>query len=181
MSTIARVHLLDSLLRGNSIGAVFAFGPTALVSGSRLFNNTSYGLYAYATGAGAVTRVEVSRSEASGNYGGYGFHAYASSSGWVELNVKDSVASRNSFGVYISSVGGTALAMASNALVSGNAYSGLTANGSGAKLVVTGNKVTHNSTGLFQTSSGVLQSTGDNTVTDNTAATSGTITGLANM
>ncbi len=180
VSTVARVHLLDSLLRGNSIGALFAFGPTALVSDSRFFDNTSYGLYAYATGAGVVTRVEVSHSEASG-YGAYGFHAYASSTGRVELNVKDSVASRNSFGVYISSVGGTALAMASNALISGNTISGLIVDGSGAKLVVTGSKVTHNATGLFQASSGVLQSTGDNTVTDNTAATSGTITSLANM
>jgi hypothetical protein len=65
--------------------------------------------------------------------------------------------------------------------VSGNTFYGLVATGSGAKLVASGNKVSRNGYGLLQSDTAVLQSTGDNTVNDNTTATSGTITGLANL
>ncbi len=180
VSTPVQVRLLDSLMQGNEEGAGFVDGPTVLVSGSRLIGNSEYGLYAIAFGAGVVTRVEVSRSEASSN-SGPGFYAYADTTGRTELNVKDSLASRNHYGVYTAVATGTVLASASNLLVSGNTVYGLSAYGSGAKLVASGNKVTHNGTGLYQASSAVLQSTGDNTVTDNTTATSGTITSLANM
>ncbi len=175
-----QVRLLDSLLQGNSVGARFENGPTALISGSRFLSSIGSALYASASGAGVVTQVEVSRSEASGN-GGTGFYADANTSGRVELNVKDSVASRNAYGVYVLSSAGTILAMVSNNLVSGNWINGLYASSSGAKLVATGNKVSHNGTGLRQGSSAVFHSTGDNTVTDNTTATSGTITSLTNM
>jgi hypothetical protein len=175
-----RVRILDSLMRGNSYGAVFENGPTALVSGSRFLDNIFDGIHIYADGAGVVTRVEVSRSEASGN-ANVGYYSAAYYSGRTELHVKESVASRNAFGVYAFAFGGTALASASNNFVSGNMDEGLSANGSGAKLVVTGNKVTYNGTGLLQDASAVLQSTGDNAVSDNTIATAGTITSLANM
>ncbi|MBI3150332.1 MAG: right-handed parallel beta-helix repeat-containing protein [Betaproteobacteria bacterium] len=180
VSTSARVRLLDSQVRGNYRGAVFASGATVLVSGSRFLDSTEEGLYAFASGAGVVTKVEVSRSEASSN-GQYGFYAYAASSGRVELNVKDSVAARNSSGVYATASTGTALARVSNSLISGNTFYGLRAGGSGAKLLASGNEVSDNDTGLYQSSSAVLQSTGDNTVSDNTTNTSGTITSLANM
>ncbi|MBI3150400.1 MAG: right-handed parallel beta-helix repeat-containing protein [Betaproteobacteria bacterium] len=180
VSTPAGVRLFDSLLQGNLDGAYFAGGAAVLVSGSRFLDNLNEGMWAFASGAGIVTRVEVSRSEASGN-GDVGFYGHASSSGQAELNVKDSVASRNNFGVYSYASGGTALTSASNNLISGNAVRALIASGSGAKLVASGNKVTHNGIGLYQTNSGVFQSTGDNTVSDNTTNSSGSITSLANM
>jgi len=175
-----RVRLLDSLLQGNYIGASFSGGPKVLVSGSRFLDSGTHGLYASATGAGVVTRVEVIRSEASGNVN-VGFYPTASDSARAELNLKDSVASRNSNGVNALASGGTALARVSNSLISGNTSYGLRGAGSGAKLVAAGNRVTDNGIGLFQTASGVLQSTGDNTLSDNGLATSGTITSLPNM
>ncbi|MBI3150401.1 MAG: right-handed parallel beta-helix repeat-containing protein [Betaproteobacteria bacterium] len=174
----ARVRILDALLQANYYGAYITGGATALVSGSRFFDHPGAGVYGHASGAAEVTKVEVSRSEASG--GGSGFFAYASYGGRIELNVKDSVASRNFSGLSATLSTGTALMSASNNLVSGNTY-GLIAGGTNAKIVASGNKVTHNGTGLNQASSGVLQSTGDNTVTDNTTNASGTITGLAKM
>ncbi len=177
---VARVHLLDSLLQGNATGAFFLNGPTVLVSGSRLLDNGSYGLVASASGAAMNTRIEVNRSEASGN-GNTGFQADVYSTGRVELNIKDSVGSRNSIGAYANAVSGTVLVRASNSLWSGNTGSGLRAIGSGAKLVTSGNTVTDNGTGLYQGSSAVFQSTGDNTLSDNFTATAGTITGLATM
>ena len=175
-----RVHLLDSLLQGNYYGANFSGGASVLVSASRFLDNGENGLYASAAGAGVVTRVEVSRSEASGN-DNVGFFPIASDSGRAELNVKDSVASRNNSGVNAYASGATALARVSNSLLSGNTGYGLRVAGSGAKLVAAGNRVTDNGIGLFQTASGVLQSTGDNTVTDNTTNATGTISSLSNM
>ncbi|MBI3150338.1 MAG: right-handed parallel beta-helix repeat-containing protein [Betaproteobacteria bacterium] len=180
ISTSARVRLLETLMRGNSRGAYMSGGATVLVSGSRFLDGTAQGLYASASGAGVVTKVEVSRSEASSN-GLDGFYAYASATGRIELNVKDSIAARNSHGVYAIASTGTALARVSNSLISGNTDFGLRASGSGAKLLASGNEVSDNGTGLHQSSSAVLQPTGDNTVSDNTTSSSGTITGLANM
>ncbi len=180
VTVAAEVSLLDSLIQGNYFGAYIAGGATILVSGSRFLDNTTEGLYVKASGAGVVTRADVSRSEASSN-GDVGFYADASASGRVELNLKDSVASRNVYGVYSFSSSGTALARVSNSLISGNSSYGMSATNSGAKLVASGNRVTDNGTGLNQASSAVLQSTGDNTLSDNTTATFGTITSLANM
>ncbi|KAB2840730.1 MAG: right-handed parallel beta-helix repeat-containing protein, partial [Burkholderiales bacterium] len=175
-----RVHLLDSVLQGNAYGAGFLDGPTVLISGSRFLDNLYSGVGASAGGTGVMTRVEVNRSVAAGN-GGVGFYGYSHSGGRAELNVKDSVATRNDTGVYVTSSGGTTLASASNNLISGNTTNGLNAHGGGAKLVASGNKVTHNGTGLAQVATAVLQTTGDNTVSDNTTAFTGTITPLVNM
>jgi hypothetical protein len=180
ISTSARVRLLDSQVRSNYRGAHLSGGATVLVSGSRFLDNTVQALYASAFGAGVVTKVEMSRSEVSSNGAG-GFTAYASGSGRIELNVKDSIAARNSYGVDANASTGTALARVSNSLISGNTDFGLRASGSGAKLLASGNEVSDNGTGLQQSSSAVLQSTGDNTVSNNTTNASGTITSLANM
>jgi hypothetical protein len=178
VSSDALVRVLDSLLRGNSYGARFLAGKSVLVSGSRLLENALHGISVEATGT--PTRAVISRSEASGN-GGVGFHAHASSGDQVQLNVKDSVATRNGSGVYVHSGAGTTLASVNNSLMSDNTNYGLLAHGDGAKLVASGNKVTHNGTGLAQIYDGVLKSTGDNTVGDNTTAFSGTIMPLINM
>ena len=180
VNTAAQVRLLDSVLQGNSYGAFLYDGPTALVSGSRFFDNVFSGLYAYAGGAGVTTRVEVSRSEASGN-SHFGFYGVANPSGEVELNLKDVVASRNGYGAGANSWNGAALTTVSASLVSGNRFHGLRSYGSGAKLVAIANTVSHNGTGLVQESSGVLQTTGDNVLTDNTIATTGAITALTKM
>jgi hypothetical protein len=175
-----QVRLLDSLLRGNGQGARFSNGPSVLVSNSRLVDNT-YGLYAWASGAGVETKVQVFRSEASGNVG-IGYDALAASSGQVELHVKDSVASRNGSGVYAYSSGGVALVSVTGSLISSNTTYGLAAENSGAKLVASGNTVTHNNFGLVQISTDVLESAGDNLVRENvTLNTVGTITTIGKL
>jgi hypothetical protein len=173
------VRVLDSLLHRNLYGAYLENGITALISGSRFIDNSSRGLYALASGAGAVTKIEVNRSEASGS--NYGFHSVGLSGGYAELNVKESAANRNEYGVYSQGTGAIVLASVTGSLISGNTTAGLLASGSGAKLVASGNTVTHNYYGLYQASSGVLQSAGDNIVSDNTTATFGSITSLAKM
>ncbi|KAB2837501.1 MAG: hypothetical protein F9K47_19905, partial [Burkholderiales bacterium] len=176
-----QARLLDSLLQGNYSGAYFENGPSAMVSNSRFVANTLYGRYAAASGAGVKTEVEVSRSEASGN-GSSGYEAYGAGSGRAQLNVKDSVASKNGGGVDAYSAGGVVLVSVTGSLMSANSYDGLSALGSGAKLVASGNTVTHNYVGLAQLSSGVLESAGDNLVRDNISdSTSGTITTIGKI
>ncbi|MBI3147315.1 MAG: right-handed parallel beta-helix repeat-containing protein [Betaproteobacteria bacterium] len=177
VSSDALVRVLDSLLLGNRFGARFWAGKSVLVSGSRLLENSLYGIAVEATGT--PTRVVVSRSEASGNGGG-GFQAHSSFGSQAQLIVKDSVATRNGSGVLVHSGEGSTLASVSNSLMTDNNY-GLLVMGESAKLVASGNKITLNGTGLATMSQGVLQSTGDNTVSDNTTAVSGTITSHANM
>ncbi len=181
VSGAVTVRLLDSLFQGNDVGAQVSNGPSALVSNSRFIDNADFGLVVGASGSGVTTKLEVNRSEASGN-GSVGIYGWTSTNGQVEFNVKDSVASRNVHGVYAQSSGGTTLANVTGSLISGNTSRGLTAEGSGAKLVATANTVTHNNVyGLYQTSSAVFESTGDNTVRDNTANASGTITTISKM
>ncbi len=181
VSGAVTVRLLDSLLQGNNVGAFFVNGPSVLVSGSRFIDNADSGLSVFALGSGVTTKLEVNRSEASGN-GSAGINGWTGSSGRWELNVKDSVASRNGHGIYARSNGGTTLASVTGSLISGNTSTGLTAEGSGTRLVATANTVTHNSVfGLCQTSSAVFESTGDNTVRDNTNNSFGTITTISRM
>ena len=175
VSAAARVRLLDSLLQGNFSGARFLSGSTVLVSGSRFIDNAISGFYAGASGAGLNTKVEIARSEASGN--GVGFQIEALSGSRVEVNIKDSVMSRNAHGVHSYGSGSTLVASVSGSLVSGNSTAGLFAT-SGAKLVAAGNAITHNGIGMAQSLAAVLQSTGDNILSDNATDTSGTITSL---
>ncbi|MBI3150335.1 MAG: right-handed parallel beta-helix repeat-containing protein [Betaproteobacteria bacterium] len=175
-----QVRLLDSLLQGNFNGAHFANGPSVLVSNSRFIENAFYGLVAHATGAGATTKVEVSRSEASGN-GSVGYWAGSGSSGRVEFSLKDSVTNENYYGVFVDSLTGVALASVTGSLISGNSSTGLAASNSGVKLVASGNTVTRNGVGLSQAFSAVLESAGDNLVRDNTTNSAGTITTISKI
>ncbi len=176
-----RVRLLDSLLRGNTYGAYFSDGPIVLISGSRFIGNAA-GVYGAASGAGVSTKVDISRSEASSNVSGTGFGADGADGGLVELNVTDSVATRNAVGIYLGGASGSALGNVTRSEVSGNTGYGFWATGGGVRLVASANTITKNTYGLVQTSSAVLQSIGNNTVNDNiTGNTAGTITALASM
>ncbi len=206
IATGAKVKILDSLLHWNLTGAGISSGATAVVSHSRFLDN-DYGLYVYSSGASTFTFAEVSHSEASG--GTEGFSAEALSGGTARLNIQNSVANKNLYGVRLNSLassvteaniatsafsgnsfnavrvdasGGTTRATVSGSLISHTGLDGLAAVGSGAKLVVSGNTIAHNDVGLAQDSSAVLQSTGDNTLSDNTTAnTSGTIGTLTKL
>jgi len=172
VSAAARVWLLDSLLEGNGNGAYFSQGANALVSGTRAVGNDS-GFVAFATGAGVTVELAIIRSEASNNTP-YGISVRGDPGGGAaRLDVKDSLASGNAYGVRVLGASGTAQATVSNSLIRGNSNFGLYSLGSGAKLVASGNTIAHNGTGMVGTSSGTLQSTGDNTLTDNANANVG--------
>jgi hypothetical protein len=178
VATAAQVTVLDSLMTGSMSGVFIGYGATGAVSRSRFSGNSSVGLEAYQSSAGTTT-VSVSQSEASGNNAGFFADAY--SGGTARLDVRDSVASGNLYGFVVYPSGGTAQMSVSSSLASGNSSIGLYASGSGATLTAGGSTVTRNGVGLVQTSSAVLESTGDNIVRGNTTATGGTITSVSRM
>lgn len=181
VSSDALVRVLDSLLRGNSYGARFLAGKSALVSGSRLLENATHGIAVEAdvTPIGTV----VTRSEASGN-GHSGVFLTATSQGVIDFALTDSVVAKNSFGLtMVDSAGSKVIASASNNLISDNLSHGVTGLSASneARLIISGNKITHNAHGIYNTGSGVVQSTGDNTVAGNSNPNVGAITSLTNI
>jgi len=177
VATAAQVRILNSRIQGNPYGVSLGSGAKALVSGTRLLDASDTGLIV--GGFSAETKVDVVRSEASGSI--YGFRVYSGAGQIGSLHIRDSVASRNLGGVVATSAGGTASASVSDSLISSNDSYGVWADGSGAKAISSGNRVMRNGTGLNQSSSAVLESTGDNTVRDNGAASSGTITSVGKL
>jgi len=179
VNAAAAVRILDSLLLKNGSGASLENASQALISGSRFIGNHN-GLSLSASGA--TTIGEMSRSEVV-DAANLGVSAYADSGGTLEFSVKDSlVATSGSQGVVVTASGGTVRASVAGSLITGNASDGLYAVGSGARLVSSGNVIVHNGTGLDNQPGGSeLVSTGDNTVSDNTTATLGTIGTLTKM
>jgi len=92
-------------------------------------------------------------------------------------------------GLIVFADGTTATAEVSRSEATDNSSMGFYAyatSGSAAKLnvkdsVASGNVVTHNDMGLRQSGTAEMVSTGDNTVSDNTTATAGTIASLGKM
>jgi hypothetical protein len=127
VSGVVQVRILDSLLTGNDYHVYLTNGPSALSSNSR-FLAGNFGVYAYASGVGVSTKVELKHSEASGT-GNTAFYARAASSGRVEFNIKDAVVSNSVYGAGPYTEGGTALVSVSGSLVTRNSSYGLVASG----------------------------------------------------
>jgi hypothetical protein len=174
VNAAAKLRILDSVLRSSYNGAYIAGGARAVISGTRILDNSHEGLYVYASGSGLITSAYVHRSEASGN-GASGFYSKGESSGMANLHIKDSAAAGNGgSGALADANGGSVTANVSSSLMSGN-NCGIGAQGSGAYLSAFGNTVTANGTGLCQSSSASLDSFRDNDVTGNDFQWSGTI------
>jgi hypothetical protein len=179
VSTSAQVRIVDSLLQANKSGMEISSGAKAAISSTRVLDNTTNGILVSASGGGQTTEVDIFRSEVNGN-GNAGIYSAAGSSGTVELNVRESQVTLNNWvGIDSEANSATSNVSVSTSLVSGNGNCGLTALGTGATMVATGNSVLRNFWGLCQVSSGVLKSTGDNTLDYNAIQTYGTITPLS--
>jgi len=172
VSAAAQVRITDSLFRDNFNGAWVDSGATASVSDSRFFG----GIAAFGVSdiTGTTSTAYIDRSVASGAFNG--FSATANSSGSsVRMYITDSVATRNGgFGIGAAAGSGSTEVSVSNSLVSDSGQ-GFYAVGSGTRLVASGNTVTRNDTAFYQASAAVLESAGNNMVSDNTASTFGTV------
>jgi hypothetical protein len=153
----ARVAIADSVVSGNFI-AVYVFGDTALVDD---------------------TAVSIARSDISTNMGG--ITAQSTSAGaLVRADVSDTEVARN-FGAAVAVLaagGGIATIAATRSVVSGSGV-GMQTNGANATLLLDGNTITQNQTGVFGLSGTVLTRS-NNTLRDNGTdnSFSGTTTGF---
>ncbi len=189
VNAFAEVRVVRSVFRRNHIGALFQGMVRAQVSDSQFANNVG-GLTANSEAASDRSRVTVERTVSSSN--GNGFSAYAFA-GATQLALKDCVASENtSNGIEAyAAPGAFATLSVANSLVSesgfgGHGLSGATgiyAFGAGARIVVSGSTITGNDGyGMKQQDSGVIVSTGDNSVSENgLGASSGPLTPLTKM
>ncbi len=182
VNAFAEVRVVRSVFRRNHNAALFQGNARVQISDSQLVKNAG-GVVAHSDITDGRTQVTVERTVGSSNWTGFQAVAFA---GKAQLALKDCVASENSIdGVAaITSPGAAATLTVSNSLVSQNGSgSGIYAYGAGARVVVSGSTITGNQGyGMKQEDSGVIVSTGDNSVSDNgLGASSGPLTPLAKM
>ncbi|CAG0970233.1 hypothetical protein BURK2_01238 [Burkholderiales bacterium] len=177
----AEVAVVKTLFRGNYDGVRFSGGAKAQISDSQFLRNTVSGVLVDSS-AGA-TEVSAERVVSSGN-GSSGFVASATA-GSASLAIKSALASENgSHGIGGSASASGAVAVnVSKSLSTANGLTGVFASGDGARVVVSSSTITRNAAyGLYQASSAVFMSTGDNRVSDNAVGpSSGTISSLTPM
>ncbi len=156
VNTAARVRIVDSLIRDNSSHGVYlASGPTAEISNSKLLGNGGAGAYVYGITASTTTTATISDSVLSEN--NWGIDAFAPIAGApLYVSVSRSTVSHNNYGIV--SDQNSIVVTASSNLVTRN-----------------------NNLGLGQGGTAILESQGNNTVRQNGADTSGTITTVSGI
>ncbi|CAG9933551.1 right-handed parallel beta-helix repeat-containing protein [Candidatus Nitrotoga arctica] len=147
VNAAATVRMVDTLVRDNDIGIQLQGGATTDISGSKFLGNNT-GILVTST-ASTITAVAISDTLVTG--GVNGIEASSGTSGTSQINVIRATVTDNTVGVKTSASPGFARINLSDSMVTGNG------------------------TGLSQATSGTLNSLGNNTVTDNTPNTSGTI------
>jgi hypothetical protein len=179
VSGSAVVRVTDTTIRDNgSNGLAVANGARGTVTRATISGNTVSGVMAFG-GAANTTTADIASSTIDGNASGV--QAISSDAGAiVKVSVRDSRAVGANFGLVSRSDFGAAVTLsASNNIVSNNG-TGITAMGAGAKVWASGNTVSDNGTGLSN-SAAVFESASSNSVRNNTADTSGTITAISQM
>ncbi|CAG1010791.1 hypothetical protein BURK2_04112 [Burkholderiales bacterium] len=157
VSTGAAVQIADCVLRDNLIGAYLINGVTASITRSKFLGNANNGILVGGNAAGTTTRAAISQVLVTG-----------SGSDW---------------GISVQSLLNTATvrAQVTRSAVSGS-FRGLVANstaGGVGALTVNRSRVSGNGTGLYQSGAGAtLRTRGNNTLSNNTANSSGSITPL---
>jgi hypothetical protein len=156
----AKVRIIGSTIRRSGATGVWVQGAassttTADIAESTIDGNALQGVVAISSNATAV----------------------------VKASVRDSrIVQTNGIGVIAESDAGASVTLSvSNNIVSNNAGVGIESVGAGGKVWASGNTVSGNSTGLFNTGGAIFESAGNNSVRNNGADTSGTISTVATM
>lgn len=149
---------------GNS-GIILQNGVRGTVTRTYASGNVNFGLFLASNGA-FTTRVNVNDSIFDNNQPGV--IVSAGSGGDVKTSISNSQLVGNTTGFQASVSGGVANASLSNNTVSNNG-TGILAGNSGTKVLAAGNTVTDNSIGLAQSGTALFESSGDNSVRNNTS------------
>ncbi|MBI3147312.1 MAG: right-handed parallel beta-helix repeat-containing protein [Betaproteobacteria bacterium] len=176
---VTRVSIIDTLITRSGAGVNVLNGPTVTVSRSHLLSN-GHGILVQNSGGASTTVVAQGVVAADNSSNG----VYVTvSTGNARFDAKDSSFGNNSYaGLEVHTSGGTIKASVANSGISDNGTYGIVATGPNTTLVVRGNTITRNGTGLWQGGTAAFESAGDNVVRSNTTAQSGgTITTVAPM
>ena len=173
---IMNVLVTDSTVRGNgTYGLFIQNGARATVTRTTLSGNLNAGIYVRGTTA-STTTADIADSTMSTN--GYGVYAYSDNAGAVvKVSVRDSrVVGNVYYGITADSIAGApATVSVSNNIISNNSR-GIVASFTGARVWASGNTVSDNGYGLYNSASALFESAGDNAVRNTTTNTNGTIT-----
>ena len=174
------VLVTDTTIRGNGhVGLIVQNGARATVARATFSDNAGGGVFVQGNVA-STTTADIIDSTIAANV--FGLHVQSSvAGGVVKVSIRRSrIGSNTQVGVHSESISGAAVAVTvSNNIVSNNGR-GVTAALAGARIWASGNTITGNTTGFYN-SAGLLESAGDNVVRNNTSLTFGTITPVPTM
>ena len=170
---------MDTSSRVAGFGSEVRDGARVSVTRGVISASGGFAVYARGASAGTSTAISVSGSTLEGSYvGAYAYSTAATAT--VTLAVRDSQLDRNDYGMYAASGAGAPVWMtASASLITGATQSGITVDGSGARVWATGNTVTASGIGVRATAGGVFESAGDTAVRNNGTNKRGTIAVVA--
>jgi hypothetical protein len=177
----ATLRVTDTIVRDNGgHGVLLQDGAHGVLTRATLGGNGGHGVFVLGAGAGTTTTADVADTTLDGNATGlYAWSQNASAA--LKVSVRDSRAVRSSgYGLLAQSdAGGAVTLSAASNIVSNNGSGGIGALSSGSKLLSTGNTVSDNGFGLFN-SGALFEAAGGDAVRHNTSGdTSGTITPIA--
>jgi Right handed beta helix region len=139
VATQAQARIVDTLIRDGSYGVVFQAGPTAVISGSKIVGHASYGVYAYGDTGGTTTTAAISDTIITNANLGAVFALAPTATAITRMSVTRSTLSNNyGAGVGVIGGGGTAVITVSDSMVTGNG-TGLYQSGAGSTLESLGN------------------------------------------
>jgi len=178
VNTAAQVRIVDSIFRDNYYGLTLSSGATGTVSNSKFLGGTEVGVMVtdYYGGTGVTTTARIDRSLVQGGSGGFAAQNLAAGN-TSQVVVNESVATGTSTaGIQAYSLAGSAFVAVHHSQIVDNAYMGLSASGTGTKLIASSNSISRNYYGIMQGVGATLESAGDNSVRGNTVDLFGTIT-----
>jgi len=174
----AVVRITDTTIRDGMHGVILSNGARGTLTRTTISGNTNYGVLVTGQAANTTT-ADIASSTIDGNNQGV-FALSADAAAVVKVSVRDSRAVNSGTGLFAKSdAGGAVTLSASNNIVSNNT-NGITAMSAGSKVWATGNTVSDNGTGLFN-SGALFESASSNSVRNNATDTSGTITAVPQM
>ena len=180
VTTAAIVRVADTTIRDNYYSSVWLQdGASGSITRSTFNGNGGTGVYVYGLAANTTTTVNIADSTFDGNNTGGVYFKSDTVTAVIKAAIRDSRLTGSNFGgVEITSSGAALKLTLSNNLISNNGTA--IAVGSFSEVWTTGNTISENGYGLYN-SGGLLKTSGNNTLSNNTTDTVGTITPVATM
>ncbi len=164
------LRISDSTIRDNGgDGISIQNGTNALIIRTTVTGNGSNGIFAYVTAAGTDTIVDIADSTISRN--GTGVRVFVDGvDAVITASIRDSRLLSNALHGVVANGGsasGTVHVAVSNNIIANNDSAGIVLFGGSAKVLATGNTISSNNIGLWNTSTGLFESAGNNSVRNN--------------